>query len=192
MILQDISDIKREVMSFLDMTQLYKAILVFKMSIEDVGFYLRSQDISIYSQDDWDRLNRICRKYGKINTLYFHYNPLKLGHPLSRTVHGSFVWKKFGIIRVLEFISSQKDCELIRVNLTCHTHWNFGVLSNLLNYQQNVSLRVEGPHPLYVDEMYLNPPCRMSNLEIVTETPIPIETIEKIQRLTDHLKIVQK
>lgn len=189
MILQDVTDIKRTVLSFLDIAQFYKAILILKPTVQDMCFYLSSQDLSVYSQQEWERLHNICTKYGKINTLAFHYEPNNLGCSLARSVCANFVWKSFGLMRAIDFVFVHRESDRIMVHLKADRPWNFGVLCNVLCYPQNLFLTVEGPFPIYTHEVYINTPCRMFNLHIVTTSPVIPNVLEKIQVLVDNLKI---
>lgn len=191
MMLQDVTDIKRVVMSFLGMKELYKAVLILKPTPQDLGFYLSSQDVSVHSKAQWDRLFGICGTYGKVKSLSFHFEPEKLGFSLARSVDASFHWKRYGIIRALEFIVAHRECDRITIRLVVGRDrpWNFGVLCNVLKYPKNLSLKVEGSFPIYTEEVYINTPCRMSDLEISAAGTIDPVVLQKIQRLTDHLKI---
>lgn len=175
-------DIKQEIILFLRFGDVFKkGIFALQLSVHDVHFYLSFQKLTIASYEDYKFLENICQNYdqAKIDSIYYKFTPTqKLKSCLAKNVYCEFEWKKFGIIHMLKFINSHKNCEQIHIRLKVFSNWDFGVLSNLVNYCKNVYLQVKGPSPLYINEMYLNDPCRMANLEIFTFDPIPY----KVQR----------
>jgi len=190
------SDLKRYVSSFLGLKEVHSAILFLNLSENDVTFYVRSQDVSVASFEEWKTVRRLCQRYGNVRSLDFHYEPgavepfsLPKECCTSHTVSATFTWKKMGIISFLKFVNCHKECQEIHVTLLCDVHWNFGVLCNLVGYQQNVFLTVLG-FPVYESSMYVRLPCRMAHLTIVSTTPFRPETVSNIQQLTDHLNLV--
>ena len=188
----DVPDIKRMIMSFVDITDIYKGIWVLRLTLDDIRHYLSLQDLSIHSKDELKRLILICHKYGRIRRLSFLYEPEdKIDVPLARSVSASFVWKGMGLMNMVRFVHSQCGFERMDIKIIVNRNWDFGVLSNVLDCQNpNLYLFVEGHPPLYKEEIYLNTPCRMTNLEISTKTVIETNVLDKIRRLTDHLTVV--
>jgi len=190
-LLQDMSDIKRMIMSFLDITQLYKGILILKLESQDIAYFFKTNIVYLKSEKQWKSLADLCKTYDcYVHEIFFHFTPkLKLHPCLSKIVHVKYIWKNSGITDLLKFLNFQKNCEKIFVTLLCCSPWNVGVLSNLMNYRNNLYLCVDGHSPLYTREYYLNEPCRFSNLEIICHQKIPVDTLEKIKKMTDYLTI---
>lgn len=176
-------------MQFLDMTDVYKICLLLKPTIQDLQWFMSLQRLSVSTKDQWRQLDRLCTKYGNIDTLSFCYEPDGLGRRLARCVRGYFHWENSGIIRLMKFVTDHKECDQIVVDLKVKRSWNFGILCNLLNYPSNLFLRVEGPFPVFTMDVYICNPCRISHIEIVPMSPVVLDTLDKIRMFSDCLRI---
>jgi len=183
------SDVQRIIHGFLDMNDFDHVVKIFDVSEKDVNFYFKSQDIVVESPKQWNHVETLLQKYQTtVGSITFTYQPSDKITCSSQRVYASFRWKGFGIIRMISFISNQQHCDLLNITLYVSSRWDFGVLSNMLQYPKNLQLCVIGPFPLYTRYGTILP-MRLSKLKIQFTTPIDFDALEKIKFLTDDLEI---